>query len=140
MFIDFDLKKNFLTIFNFLFLWLRIKESNYLLFKRGLCLYMGYVIVLAKCSKGYVYSWGYVYSGLKSMYFQLLQTPQPQSQYLSLIFYSNSRKEPGFRVDMGTEIKKELFAKNQLTNLPDIHLNTSGQHDISYCARKSRIN
>ena len=32
-------KKNFLRIFNFLFLWLCIKESNYLLFKRGLHLF-----------------------------------------------------------------------------------------------------
>ena len=33
--------KNFLRIFNFLFLWLCIKESNYLLFKRGLRLFKG---------------------------------------------------------------------------------------------------
>ena len=36
MFIDFDLKKTFLRILHFLFLWLCIKVSNYLLFKRGL--------------------------------------------------------------------------------------------------------
>ena len=35
------LKKNFLRIFNFLFLWQCIKESNYLLFKRGLRLFKG---------------------------------------------------------------------------------------------------
>ena len=35
-FIDFWFLKNFLRIFNFLFLWLCIKEWNYLLFKRGL--------------------------------------------------------------------------------------------------------
>ena len=35
-FIDFWFLKSFLQIFNFLFLWLCIKESNYLLFKRGL--------------------------------------------------------------------------------------------------------
>ena len=41
-FIDFDFKKkNFLRILNFLFLWLCIKESNYLLFKRGLRLFKG---------------------------------------------------------------------------------------------------
>ena len=33
--------KNFLRIFNFLFLWLCVKESNYLLFKRGLRLFKG---------------------------------------------------------------------------------------------------
>ena len=38
MFIDFRFLKNFLRILNFLFLWLYIKESNHLLFKRGLCL------------------------------------------------------------------------------------------------------
>ena len=40
-FIDFWSLKNFLRIFNFLFLWLCIKESNYLLFKRGLRLFKG---------------------------------------------------------------------------------------------------
>ena len=40
-FIDFWFLKNFLRIFNFLFVWLCIKESNYLLFKRGLCLFKG---------------------------------------------------------------------------------------------------
>ena len=40
-FIDFWFKKNFLRIFNFLFLWIFIKESNYLLFKRGLRLFKG---------------------------------------------------------------------------------------------------
>ena len=40
-FIDFWFLKNFLRIFNFLFLWLCIKESNYLLFKRGLRLFKG---------------------------------------------------------------------------------------------------
>ena len=30
-----------IRISNFLFLWLFIKESNYLLFKRGLCLFKG---------------------------------------------------------------------------------------------------
>ena len=34
-FIDFLSLKNFLRIFNFLFLWLCIKVSNFLLFKRG---------------------------------------------------------------------------------------------------------
>ena len=43
-FIDFWFLKNFLRLFNFLFLWLCIQYSNYLLFK-----------------KGYVYSRGYVY-------------------------------------------------------------------------------
>ena len=33
--------KNFLRILHFLFLWLCIKESNYLLFKRGLRLFKG---------------------------------------------------------------------------------------------------
>ena len=40
-FINFWFLKNFLRIFNFLFLWLCIKESNYLLFKRGLRLFKG---------------------------------------------------------------------------------------------------
>ena len=40
-FIDFWFLKNFLRILNFLFLWLCIKESNYLLFKRGLRLFKG---------------------------------------------------------------------------------------------------
>ena len=40
-FIDFWFFKNFLRIFNFLFLWQCIKESNYLLFKRGLRLFKG---------------------------------------------------------------------------------------------------
>ena len=40
-FIYFWFLKNFLRIFNFLFLWLCIKESNYLLFKRGLRLFKG---------------------------------------------------------------------------------------------------
>ena len=42
-----------------------IKESNYFLFKRGLRLFKGF-IVCAKCSRGYVSSRGYVYSGLQS--------------------------------------------------------------------------
>ena len=41
MFIDFSFLKNFLRIFTFLFLWQCIKESNYLLFKRGLRLFKG---------------------------------------------------------------------------------------------------
>ena len=49
--------------------------------------------------------------------------PQMQSH---LINVSNYRKGPGFRVDMGTGIKLELYAKNHRTNEPDIHLNTSG--------------
>ena len=36
------------------------------------------------------------------------------------------RKGPGFRDDMGMGIKVDLFAKNQHTNNPDIHLNTLG--------------
>ena len=45
-FIDFWFLKNFLRIFNFLFLWLCIKESNYLLFKRGLRLFKGLWLLL----------------------------------------------------------------------------------------------
>ena len=37
--IDFWFFKNFLRLFNFLFLWVCIKDSNYLLFKRGLRLF-----------------------------------------------------------------------------------------------------
>ena len=37
--------KNFLQIFNFLFLWLCIKESNHLLFKRGLRLFKGLLLL-----------------------------------------------------------------------------------------------
>ena len=40
-FIDFCFLKNFLRILNFLFLWICIKESNYLIFKRGLRLFKG---------------------------------------------------------------------------------------------------
>ena len=40
-FIDFCFLKNFLRIFNFRFLWIRIEESNYLIFKRGLSLFKG---------------------------------------------------------------------------------------------------
>ena len=40
-FIDFWFLKNFLRIFDFHFLWLCIKESNYLIFKRGLRLFKG---------------------------------------------------------------------------------------------------
>ena len=40
-FIDFWFSKNFSRIFNFLFIWLCIKESDYLLFKRGLRLFKG---------------------------------------------------------------------------------------------------
>ena len=40
-FIDFLFLKKFLRIFNFLFLRLCIKKSNYLLFKRGLHLFRG---------------------------------------------------------------------------------------------------
>ena len=40
-FIEFWFLKNFLRIFNFLFFWLCIKESNYLLFQRGLRLFKG---------------------------------------------------------------------------------------------------
>ena len=40
-FIDFLFLKHFLRLFNFLFLWLSIKDSNYLLFERGLHLFKG---------------------------------------------------------------------------------------------------
>ena len=40
-FTDFWFLKNFLRLFNFLFLWLHIKDPNYMLFKRGLCLFEG---------------------------------------------------------------------------------------------------
>ena len=39
--IDFWFLKNFLRIFNFIYLWLCIKESNYLHSKRGLLLFKG---------------------------------------------------------------------------------------------------
>ena len=41
MFIDFLFLKNFLRLFNFLFIWLCIKDSNYLLFEMGLRLFKG---------------------------------------------------------------------------------------------------
>ena len=46
-FIDFWFLKNFLRIFNFLFLWLCIKESNYLLFERGLRLFKGLCLLFS---------------------------------------------------------------------------------------------
>ena len=39
--IIFGFVKNFLRLFNFLFLWLCIKDSNYLLLERGLRLFKG---------------------------------------------------------------------------------------------------
>ena len=45
-FIEFWFLKNFLRIFNFLFLWLCIKESNYLLFERRLHLFRGLCLLI----------------------------------------------------------------------------------------------
>ena len=55
---------------NFYFPWLCIRNSNYLLFQGGTTLIQGAMfIVFAKWSRGFVYSRGYVYSGVQnSMY------------------------------------------------------------------------
>ena len=42
----FSFSKNFLRLFNFLFLWVYIKDSKYLLFKRGLRLFKGLCLLL----------------------------------------------------------------------------------------------
>ena len=50
-------------IFFLFFLQLCLRNSNYLIFQRGARLIQGaMLIVFAKCSRGYVYSRGYIYS------------------------------------------------------------------------------
>ena len=71
-FIDCWFFKNFWRLFKFLFLWLCIKDSNYLLFERGLRFFKGICLLFFLSIPGATFiqdpleSRGNIYSGLKS--------------------------------------------------------------------------
>ena len=81
-FIDFWFKKHFLRIFNFLFLLLCIKESNHLLFKRGLRLFKGLCLLFLPNVPGAMFIQGdtfipdsRVFSKMMPNFWQFATTP-----------------------------------------------------------------
>ena len=114
-FIDFLFLKIFLRIFNFLFLWLCIKESNYLLFKRGLRLFKGLGLLFLPNVPGAMFIQRGTFIPDSRVYLATLF----QRSYSRFHEFTNSAKGSQSDKDRNDKWEKKPYSVNAATNGPE---------------------